>query len=58
MIVSLGIDLREYGSRGFGLDYATATAEWILANYERDTLIPPGGYAQIFRRLGAPSPAP
>jgi hypothetical protein len=56
VIVSLGIDLHEYGSRGFGRDYATRTAQWILANYERDTPNLPGQYAQILRGKDTPAP--
>ena len=50
-------DVREYGSRGFGIDYDQRLAAWIAANYDIESATPP---LEIRRRrcLSAPCPAP
>jgi hypothetical protein len=50
-------DVREYGSRGFGVDYDQRLARWILENYELESATTP---LKILRRRcpSAPCPAP
>jgi hypothetical protein len=50
-------DVREYGSRGFGVDYEQRLARWILENYELESATTP---LKILRRHcpSAPCPAP
>jgi hypothetical protein len=50
-------DVREYGSRGFGIDYDQRLARWIFANYDVESATTP---IKILRRRcpSAPCPAP
>jgi hypothetical protein len=49
------IDLGDYGARGFGIDYATASVAWIQQHYEPDRLLP-GNTVVIARRKGVAAP--
>lgn len=50
VIVSLRLDLREWGSRGFGVDYARRTWAWMLARYEPVATFGPEDLVLVLRR--------
>ena len=50
LVVRVGLNLGEQGSRGFGEDYAQKVATWIVAHYEPLAQIGPGGYVLVLRR--------
>jgi hypothetical protein len=56
LVVRVGLDVSEYGSRGFGEDYAQRIARWILAGYEPAAEFGPGGYVLVLRRRGGGGP--
>jgi len=50
VVVWLAMDLfEEWGSRGFGVDYARRSAAWLQANYAVDARIGPAGYVTILK---------
>ncbi|HWP66557.1 MAG TPA: hypothetical protein VNO26_11645 [Candidatus Limnocylindria bacterium] len=51
------IDLRHYGSQGFGRDYGTESAAWLQQHYEPDRILP-GNTIVIARPRGTVVPAP
>jgi len=50
LVVRVGINIVEFGSRGFGEDYAERSAAWILAHYVPVASFGPGGYVLILGR--------
>jgi len=50
LVVSVRLDLREWGSRGFGVDYAQRTWAWIRAHYEPVTTFGPEALVLVLRR--------
>jgi hypothetical protein len=51
LVVRVGINIEEFGSRGFGEDYAQRTAAWILAHYVPVASFGPGGYVLILKPI-------
>jgi len=51
LVVRVGINIEEFGSRGFGADYAQRTAAWILAHYVPVASFGPGGYVLILKPI-------
>jgi hypothetical protein len=50
LVVSLRLDLREWGSRGFGVDYARRTWAWVRAHYEPVATFGPEALVLVLRR--------
>lgn len=50
LVVSLRLDLREWGSRGFGVDYAERTWAWVRAHYEPEATFGPEALVLVLRR--------
>ena len=50
LVVSLRLDLREWGSQGFGVDYGRRTWAWIRAHYEPVTTFGPEALVLVLRR--------
>jgi len=51
LVVRVGINIQEFGSRGFGEDYAERTAAWIIAHYMPVASFGPGGYVLILKPI-------
>jgi hypothetical protein len=52
LVVSLRLDLREWGSRGFGVDYGRSTWAWVRAHYEPVATFGPEALVLVLRRRG------
>jgi hypothetical protein len=52
LVVSLRLDLREWGSRGFGVDYGRRTWTWVRAHYEPVATFGPEALVLVLRRRG------
>jgi hypothetical protein len=50
LVVSVRLDLREWGSRGFGVDHGRRTWAWIRAHYEPITAFGPEDLVSVLRR--------
>jgi len=50
LVVSIRLDLSEWGSRGFGVDYARPTWTWLVANYEPVATFGPQELVLVLRR--------
>jgi hypothetical protein len=50
LVVSLRLDLREWGSQGFGVDYGRRTWAWIRAHYDPVTTFGPEALVLVLRR--------
>jgi hypothetical protein len=50
VVLWVGIDLAEYGTTGFGNDYAQHTLAWIRDHYETEAAIGPRNYLLLLRR--------
>jgi len=53
VVVRVRVDAREFGSQGFGVDYAVEMWEWIAENYEPVKTIGQGDSIVVLRRRGA-----
>lgn len=53
LVVSLRLDVSEWGSRGFGVDYGRRTWAWIRANYEPSATFGPEALVLVLRRRAA-----
>jgi hypothetical protein len=50
LVVSLRLDVHEWGSRGFGVDYAQRTWAWVRARYEPVATLGPEALVLVLRR--------
>jgi hypothetical protein len=50
LVVSIRLDLREWGSRGFGVDHGRRTWTWIRGHYEPVTAFGPEQLVLVLRR--------
>ncbi len=50
LVVSLRLDVHEWGSRGFGVDYAQRTWAWVRAHYEPVATLGPEALVLVLRR--------
>jgi hypothetical protein len=53
VVLWIGMDLGEYGTAGFGVDYAAATLAWVRAHYRTAAALGPRGYVLVM----TPAPA-
>jgi hypothetical protein len=56
VVLWIGMDLGEYGTAGFGVDYAVATLAWVKAHYRTTAALGPRGYVLVM--TPAPDPLP
>jgi hypothetical protein len=58
LVVLTARDLSEYGSRGFGRDYARRIGNWIRQHYRRQRVFgaTPGWTLQLWQRRATPAP--
>jgi hypothetical protein len=50
LVVRVNVNLEEFGSRGFGVDYAQHVDAWIRTNYRPVAAFGPGGHVLVLRR--------
>jgi hypothetical protein len=53
VVLWIGMDLGEYGTAGFGVDYAATTLAWVSAHYRTAAALGPRGYVLVM----TPAPA-
>jgi hypothetical protein len=55
LVVQVGINLEDFASRGFGVDYAQKVAGWISEYYDPIEQFGPNGYVIVLRRRNSPA---
>lgn len=49
VVLWIGMDLGEYGTAGFGIDYAQRTLAWVRTRYRTEAAFGPGGYVLVMK---------